>query len=61
MEPRKSMKTLASDLKAIRQRPVSPEFIEKFNKLQEDDDRAEREQREKEAKRKIAQAPEANS
>ena len=61
MKPRKSMKTLASELKAIRQRPLSPEFIEKFNKIQEDDERAEAEQKEKEAKRKTAKAPEANS
>jgi hypothetical protein len=45
-------------MKALRKRPPSPEFIEKFNKIMEEDEKHEREEQDK-RKKKIARPPEA--
>ena len=57
MEPkqRKSFRTLASELKARRQRKLTDEQIEKLNKVF---DEIEKEQSQENPKRKIAQQPE---
>jgi hypothetical protein len=52
---RKSFRTLASDLKARRQRKLTPEQIEKLNKVF---DEIEKEQSKENPNRKIASQPE---
>ncbi|MBL7544341.1 MAG: hypothetical protein JNL11_11010 [Bdellovibrionaceae bacterium] len=52
---RKSFRTLASDLKARRQRKLTPDQIEKLNKVF---DEIEKEQSKENSKRKIARQPE---
>ncbi|MEW6058439.1 MAG: hypothetical protein AB1540_17700 [Bdellovibrionota bacterium] len=58
-EKKKSFRSLAEELKALRKRPLDPKFIEEFNKMTEEDDRREREEEEK-RKKKIAKTPEAD-
>ncbi len=50
---KKDFKSLSSELKALRKRPVPQTQIDRFNKIVEDDDRRERAERE-EPRRKIA-------
>lgn len=45
-------------MKALRDRRPSPEFIETFNKIMEEDEKREREEQER--KKKIARPPEAD-
>ena len=52
---RKSFRTLASDLKARRQRKLTPEQIDRLNKVFEE---IEEEQSKENPKRKIARQPE---
>ena len=52
---RKSFRTLASDLKARRQRKLTPEQIDRLNKVFEE---IEKEQSKENPKRKIARQPE---
>ena len=50
---KKDFKSLSTELKALRKRPVPQAQIDRFNKIVEDDDRRERSDRE-ERPRKIA-------
>ena len=54
-----STQELIERMKATRKRPIDPKFIEKFNKIMEEDERLEREEQEK-RKKKIARSPEAD-
>jgi hypothetical protein len=45
-------------MKALRKRPVRPEFVEKFNKIMEEDEKRAREEK-KRGDKKIARPPEA--
>lgn len=53
----KSIRTLASESKARRKTPLTPEQVEKLNKIFEEIEKAQ-EQTEENSKRKIAQQPE---
>jgi hypothetical protein len=56
-KPLKSWKTLASESKARRKTKLTPEQVEKLNKIFEDID-AEQERTTEDSKRKIARQPE---
>jgi len=56
-KPLKSWKTLASESKARRKTPLTPEQVEKLNKIFEDIDK-EQEQANEDSKLKIARQPE---
>ncbi len=58
-EKKKTIRSLAEELKAIRKRPIDPKSIEEFNKITQEDDKREREEEEK-LKKKIARMPEAD-
>lgn len=46
-------------MKALRKKPIRPEFVEKFNKIMEEDEKREREEKQRGGK-KIARPPEAD-
>ena len=46
-------------MKARRKSPLRPEFVEKFNKITEEDEKHEREEKKK-GEKKIARSPEAD-
>ncbi|MBI4404213.1 MAG: hypothetical protein HY537_08635 [Deltaproteobacteria bacterium] len=52
---RKSFKTLAADLKALRKRPASRGLIDRFNKLMEEDERIDRADHEIQQRKKVLQ------
>ena len=57
-EKKISTQELIERMKATRKRPHKPELIEKFNKIVEQDEKHEREQ--KKPEKKIARLPEAD-
>ena len=58
-KPLKSIRTLASESKARRKTPLTPEQVEKLNKIFEEIEKAqEQEQAKEDSKRKIARQPE---
>ncbi len=58
MKNRKSFKTLAEELKKIRQRPIPPKEIEEFNRIVEHDDAKEKPSN---PNRKVGRSPEVNN
>ena len=61
-EKKKSIRALADELKAIRKRPVPRQKIEEFNKIMEDEDRLQREEKKRQdGDKKIARRPEAET
>ena len=54
---RKPFKTLASDLKALRKRPLSKEKVEEFNKIMERDERESGKPAEQPARKIAAREP----
>lgn len=63
-EKKKSFKTLAENLRAVRRRPIKQEDVDRFNKIMDEEERLQREQEQKRSpdkRRKIARSPEADA
>ena len=65
-EKRKPFRTLAEDLKTARRKPISQESVDRFNKIMDEEDKLQRQDKERQEKedpgkgRKIARSPEAD-
>ncbi len=57
----KSFKTLAEDLKALRNRKIPQSKIDEFNKIMEEDIKREEQENSKPGKQKIARPPETET